>query len=126
MDRDATIRRRPSIRRAFLQLERTPSGARRMDERDSRAMRARARRVVDEPYAARFQLRERRRQVVDGKGDVMQPFAPPLDRPRERANPAPSARAARSTASPTGTNTARTRSVGTSAGSETSRPSASR
>ena len=58
---------------ALLQLDEHAVGARRMNERDQRAFGARARLLVDQPHAARLQLRERGADVVDAQGDVVQP-----------------------------------------------------
>ena len=84
MDRDGTVRREPPDRRALLELEQHAARARGVHERDAGAVRAGPRRLVHEPNAARLQLGERGRQIVDGQRDVMQPFAAPLDRSRDR------------------------------------------
>ena len=70
----ATARRRDSatVGARLLQLDQHAVRRRRMDERDERAFGARPRLLVDQPDAARLQLRERRRDVVDAQRDVMQ------------------------------------------------------
>src|SRR2546427_639388 len=57
----------------LFQLDENPAGAGGMNECDQRSFGAGARRLVDEPYAARLQARERLRDVVDAQRDVVQP-----------------------------------------------------
>ena len=85
---------------ALLELERTPLCRRRMNERDTRAMRAGPWRLVHEANAARLQPVERGLQVVDGQRDVMDARSAPLDRTARSPNPAPSPRAAPATPGP--------------------------
>src|SRR5215831_19497669 len=55
-----------------------------MNERHLRALGSRAWLLVDEPSAAGLQLRERRGDVVNAKGDVVQARPPLLDVPGDR------------------------------------------
>ena len=55
-----------------------------MDERDERTFGARPRLLVDQPDAARLELRQRGADVVDAQGDVMEPGPRLLDVPRDR------------------------------------------
>src|SRR5438034_11823618 len=56
----------------LFQLNQNSVGARRVDERHERALRARAWPLVDEPSAAGPELRKRRVDVVHSQRDVMQ------------------------------------------------------
>ena len=58
------------------ELDQNSVGGFGMKEADEVAARARPRHFVDERYAARVELAQRARQIVDGKGDVVQPRAP--------------------------------------------------
>ena len=76
-------RRRPSTAACFSSTS-TPCALDGMDERDERAVRAGPRLLVDQPHAARLQLRERRVDVVDAQRDVMEPGPALLDELRDR------------------------------------------
>ena len=70
--------------RPLLQFDEHAVGGGRMHERHQRAFRAGPRLFVDEPRAARFELRERRADVLDPQRDVMQAGAPLLEIPGDR------------------------------------------
>src|SRR5471030_1095214 len=55
-----------------------------VQERHQRAFGAGPRLFVDEPHAARLELRERRANVLDPQRDVMQAGAPLLEIPGDR------------------------------------------
>src|SRR5688572_129216 len=57
---------------SLLQLDQDAMRRPRVDERDQRPVRARPRRLVDEPHAAGLELRQRGDEIVDPQGDVMQ------------------------------------------------------
>ena len=75
----AGAREQLDLRRRLLQLDEHAVRGRRVNERDQRAFGARPRLLVDQPDAARLQVRERRVDVVDAQRDVMQAGAALLD-----------------------------------------------
>ena len=77
-------RGRGDVPRACFSSTSTPCVARGVDERDQRAFGAGPRLLVDEPRAARLQLRERGMDVVDAQRDVMEPGAALADVLRDR------------------------------------------
>ena len=79
-----TRREQLDLRRRLLQLDQHAVRRRRVNERDQRAFGAGPRLLVDQPDAARAQVRERRLDVVDAQRDVMQAGAALLDELRDR------------------------------------------
>ena len=97
-----------------------------MDERDQRALGTRPRLLVDEPHAARPQLRERGADVFHAQRDVMEPRAALLRRTSRSPNRRRRLEQFERRTPPIGMKCARTRCDATSSGASTSSPSASR
>ena len=111
----------------LLQFDQHAVRARGMDERDERAVRARSRLVVDQPHAARFQLRAERGAMSSTRSVMWcSPGAALVEVLRDRRSSGESPRAARAPPRPAGMKCARTCCDGTSSGGSISSPSASR
>ena len=116
----------PSDATGLLQLDEHAVRARRMNERDQRAFGARPRLLIDQPHAARLQLRQRRGDVVDPQRDVVQPGPALLDVFRDRRIRRGGLEQFELTDSPDRHEMRADRCDATSSGASTSRPSASR
>ena len=78
------MRDRGTASGCLLQLDEHAVRARRVDERDQRPFGARPRLLVDQPDAARLELRQRGVDVLDAQRDVMEAGPALLDVFRDR------------------------------------------